>query len=77
MKNDCIHSDPLMQQARQAVAELLQACRTNPANAERDSIAALPADAAIDHLAGLLAVRPRYASRRGHYEPYGLRHASR
>jgi hypothetical protein len=79
--NDCLHPDPREQQARIAVAALLLAQRMNPANAVRHAAAqrdiAAPADHAIDHLAGLLAARPRYATRRGHYQPYGLRHASR
>ncbi|MGO4701348.1 hypothetical protein [Dyella sp. 2RAB6] len=77
MKNDCIHSDPLVHQARQAVAELLLACRMNHANTARGSATSAPADTAIDHLADLLAARPRYATRRGHYQPFGLRHTSR
>ena len=74
MKNDCIHSDPLVHEARKAVADLLLACRIQHA---RNPALPVPADAAIEHLADLLASRPAYASRRGHYQPFGLRHGSR
>ena len=77
MKNDCIHSDPLVHEARKAVADLLLTCRMRHANAARGIATPVPADAAIDQLANLLATRPRYASRRGHYQPFGLRHSPR
>lgn len=91
MKNEGIHLDPRVQQARMSIArqlfahrvDHLKAAKAEPTSACANAKAAMTdAEAnegertrAVDHVAELLAARPRYASRRGHYLPYGLRTA--
>lgn len=89
MKNDDLHLAPRVQQARMSVARQLFAHQVDHLKAakaapqpEEASAAPRAADTdtsddertrAVTQLTELLAARPRYSSRRGHYLPYGLR----
>lgn len=90
MKNDRTPLDPRVQQVRMCVAhqlfahqaDHLKTVRTEAASASENVTKAVAGSAndderrlAVDRVSDLLAVRPRYTSRRGHYLPYGLRAA--
>lgn len=92
MKNDDLHFDPRVQQARMSVArqlfahqvDHLKAAKAAPQPEDGSPAPRAPgADTsdderthAVAQLTELLAARPRYGSRRGHYLPYGLRAAA-
>jgi uncharacterized protein YciW len=88
MKNDDLHLEPHVREARMSIARQLFAhqadyLKSAATTAARESDGTMPdADAnddertrAVGHVAELLAAHPRYTSRRGHYLPYGLRAA--
>ena len=92
MKNDDLHLDSRVQQARMSVARQLfahqvghlKAAKAAPRSEDTSPAACAPDTAtsdderacAVSPLAELLAARQRHASRRGHYLPYGLRAAA-
>lgn len=87
MKNDDLHLEPHVREARMSIARQLFAHQvdylksTVAARASDSAMATAAGDdagdderaCAVDHVAGLLAACPRHTSRRGHYLPYGLR----